>query len=242
MSATRRLGPWVRSLSGTGAPKTGPPGTYYNSQLGAWIRKSGEAGIRIHDVSLAAVHAQEFASRGALLLPKLQSIRPASIDLGSVLGPSRARICAVGPIFSHAEKERVSLEASLPAGPGASTLLSVYTPDAKTLEEWINVRVIAAGNKMVTIQESCRCEDKTQAIKGITDLSALARAACIQVKVRLVDAFSGGDEASFALQDLVLGISDAGASLLYRGTEKKRRMMCVTILKRSWGWMCQGSR
>ena len=86
MSATRRLGPWVRSLSVTVGPKTGPPGTYYNSQLGAWIRKMGEAGIRMH--------TQEFASSGAILFPKLQSIRPASIDLGSVLGPSP--IFAVG--------------------------------------------------------------------------------------------------------------------------------------------------
>jgi hypothetical protein len=233
ISATRRhvVGAWARSLSGASAPKTGPPGasapktgppgTYYNSQLGAWIRKSGEAGIRIHDVSLAAVHTQEFASRGALILPKLQRMRPASIDLGSVLvaGASLRPACAapifaVGPIFSQAEQERVSLEASLPAGPGLSTLLSIYTPDAKTLEEWVNVRAIANSNKMVTLQESCRCEDKTQAIKGVTNLSALARAAGIQVKVRLVDAFSGGDDASFALQDLVLGIADAGADVI----------------------------
>jgi hypothetical protein len=233
VSATRRLavGAWARSLSGASAPKTGPPGasapktgppgTYYNSQLGAWIRKSGEAGIRIHDVSLAAMHTQEFASRGALLLPKLQRMRPASIDLGSVLvaGASLRPACAapifaVGPIFSQAEQERVSLNASLPAGPGLSTLLSVYTPDAKTLEEWVNLRAIVNSNKMVTLQESCRCEDKTQAIKGLTDLSALARAAGIQVKVRLVDAFSGGDDASFALQDLVLGIADAGADVI----------------------------
>ena len=58
-----------RSFSG--APQTGPPGTYYNSQLGAWIRKSGVAGIRMHEASLS----QGWASRGALLLPKLQSIR-----------------------------------------------------------------------------------------------------------------------------------------------------------------------
>ncbi len=198
MSATRRLGPWVRSLSGTVGPKTGPPGTYYNSQLGAWIRKMGEAGIRMH--------TQEFASSGVILFPKLQSIRPASIDLGSVLGP--APIFAVG-------REGVGGEGE---GEGEG--------DSKP--HCLQVRTQAL---------SCPCT-----LKGITDLSALARAACIQVKVRLVDAFSGGDEASFTLQDLVLGISDAGASLLYRGTEKKRRMMCVTILKCSWGWMCQGSR
>ena len=68
----------------SGAAKTGPPGTYYNSQLGAWIRKSGAAGIRIHEVSLAAaMHSSEWAS-GSLILNKLQNMRPTSIDLGLV--------------------------------------------------------------------------------------------------------------------------------------------------------------
>jgi hypothetical protein len=70
----------------------------------------------------------------------------ASVHRSGLCARSSAHLCC-RPRRSRRRRRRRRrrrLEASLSASPDASTLLSVYTPDAKTLEEWINVRVITA--------------------------------------------------------------------------------------------------
>jgi len=211
-----------RSFSG--APQTGPPGTYYNSQLGAWIRKSGVAGIRMHEASLS----QGWASRGALLLPKLQSIRPTTIDLGPIFrgrSPSlqqarAAPVFAMGPIFSQAEQHRAILAdaSSTEITAPSSTLFTVLTADAHELDLWLAVESIAAEHKMITIEMSCRSETVSETLMGVIKLTALAHSAGIQVKLRLLDSFSGGPDGTetdpYLLQDVVQAIADGGADVL----------------------------
>ena len=184
-----------RALSGTA--KTGPPGTYYNSQLGAWIRKSGAAGVRLHEVSLAAAQSSEWAA-GSLLLPKLQSMRPASIDLGPVFSGSAAGLkahtahaCAapfisIGPVLALAEQHRAAIQTQAAAlapdaPPPASTLFAVLTSDTRSLENWLAFESIAAQHKMITVEFNCRRDKVDDSVKRAQVLTAAAHAAGVQV-------------------------------------------------------------
>jgi hypothetical protein len=201
--------------------QSGPPGTYYNSQLGAWIRKSGAAGIRIHDVSLARIRAQEWASHGALLLPRLLRLHPASIDLGSFSQGAQLRpqcaapVFAKGPVLEQAEQLRAALQGNAPhaaEGDGswpASTLFSVLASTASELDEWAGVDAIGPEQKMVTIPVSI-LQEQSRALDTVLALVHTTKEAGMQVKIRLTDAFAD----SYLLQDIVLAVADHGADVV----------------------------
>ena len=196
---------------------------HYNSQLGAWIRKSGAAGTRVHDVSLATALPSEWASHGALLLPKLHSLRPASIDLGRPFPPRAASlqpqciaspVFAIAPVLAQAEKLRIALQDGAPPSqesmPPTGTLFSVLTSDAEELEQWAAVDAIAQQSKMISVQVSCAADEASQSLDTALALTSAARTAGIQVKARLTDPFSDG----YLLQDFVQSLADNGADVV----------------------------
>ena len=204
---------WARGLVSTA--QTGPPGTYYNSQLGSWIRKSGVAGVRFHEVSLATCKRSEWAGRGVPLLPRLQAIRTTSIDMGPLfqgavsLEPACASpVFAVGPILRQAEQLRLELQ--------SDTLFSVAVADAWALDQWLAIDDISAQHKMVTLSLSCPNEDVAKAVRHVESLTAAAHAGGLQVKARLAGAFLSdeGQTDLHLLSDMVQGLADAGADLL----------------------------
>ena len=194
----------------------------YNSQLGAWIRKSGAAGTRVHDVSLATALPSEWASHGALLLPKLQSLRPASIDLGRPFPPRAASlqpqcaapVFAIAPVLAQAEELRIALQDGAPPSqepmPPPGTLFSVLTSDAEELEQWAAVDAIALQSKMISVQVSCTADEASQLLDSALALTSAARTAGIQVKARLTDPFSDG----YLLQDFVQAFADNGVDVV----------------------------
>mmetsp|Transcript_53599 Transcript_53599/g.126834 ORF Transcript_53599/g.126834 Transcript_53599/m.126834 type:complete len:302 (+) Transcript_53599:55-960(+) len=185
-----------RHLSSAGGDKEG---MFYNSQQGRWMRKSGAAGIRIHEVGLTL-------QRGG----------------GENLGETFRKICAVRPLTVQLPPVSELLQAHdvaallvSSAGTGVVSLVS----DQEELGKWAALRDSSREAELwAGIELSCQAQDLTATIASARSLVSQAKAMGLQVKARLHDGFAtpegeSGPEVS-RMTDAAMALADEGADAI----------------------------